>query len=262
VKTITAGIVLCFIVVVGMLTVSAGTINGPRTGTPIAVTGATTAGNCVQFADSSGTIEDAGATCAVGISAPTGPATSASFLRGDMTWSHDLVGPLEIGGDVTIDDAKNFIFNATTGTKIGTATTQKLGFFNATPVVQQTGAINTALSTLGLVTSGTLASSALTGTIPAAWLGTTSTTALAGNKILSGTTGSISGALTAGVCNTGTAAVSGATTSMAVVASPVTYPGDGVTWMAYVSAADTVTVKECGLGVITPTASAFNVRVL
>jgi hypothetical protein len=25
----------------------------------------------------------------------------------------------------------------TTGTKIGTATTQKLGFFNATPVVQQ-----------------------------------------------------------------------------------------------------------------------------
>lgn len=33
-------------------------------------------------------------------------------------------------------DAKNIIFNATTGTKIGTATTQKLAFYNATPIVQ------------------------------------------------------------------------------------------------------------------------------
>jgi len=33
-------------------------------------------------------------------------------------------------------DAKNFVFNTTTGTKIGTATNQKLAFYNATPVVQ------------------------------------------------------------------------------------------------------------------------------
>jgi len=33
-------------------------------------------------------------------------------------------------------DAKNFVFNTTTGTKIGTGTTQKIGFWNATPVVQ------------------------------------------------------------------------------------------------------------------------------
>lgn len=40
---------------------------------------------------------------------------------------------------LTIADATNVVLNATTGTKIGTATTQKLGFWNATPVVQKTG---------------------------------------------------------------------------------------------------------------------------
>ncbi len=38
-------------------------------------------------------------------------------------------------GTVTITDV-NVVLSATTGTKIGTATTQKLGFWNATPVVQ------------------------------------------------------------------------------------------------------------------------------
>lgn len=37
---------------------------------------------------------------------------------------------------LTIADAKNIVLNTTTGTKIGTATTQKLGFYNATPIVQ------------------------------------------------------------------------------------------------------------------------------
>lgn len=34
-------------------------------------------------------------------------------------------------------DGRNIQTGKTTGTKIGTETTQKLGFFNATPVVQQ-----------------------------------------------------------------------------------------------------------------------------
>ena len=38
---------------------------------------------------------------------------------------------------LTMSDAGNIALNANTGTKIGTATTQKLGFFDATPVVQQ-----------------------------------------------------------------------------------------------------------------------------
>lgn len=40
-------------------------------------------------------------------------------------------------GDVQLAEAADFVLGTTTGTKIGTATTQKLGFFNATPVVQQ-----------------------------------------------------------------------------------------------------------------------------
>ena len=39
---------------------------------------------------------------------------------------------------ITISDAKNFVFNTTTGTKFGTATTQKMAFWNATPIVQPT----------------------------------------------------------------------------------------------------------------------------
>ena len=36
----------------------------------------------------------------------------------------------------TFADAVNMVFNTTTGTKIGTATSQKIGFYNATPIVQ------------------------------------------------------------------------------------------------------------------------------
>lgn len=40
---------------------------------------------------------------------------------------------------ITIADAVTIAVGTTTGTKIGTATTQKLGFYNATPVVQPSG---------------------------------------------------------------------------------------------------------------------------
>ena len=43
---------------------------------------------------------------------------------------------------ITIGDAVNVVLNTSTGTKIGTATTQKLGFFNSTPVVQQSAIAN------------------------------------------------------------------------------------------------------------------------
>ena len=43
---------------------------------------------------------------------------------------------------ITIGDAVNVVLNTSTGTKIGTATTQKLAFFNATPVVQQSAIAN------------------------------------------------------------------------------------------------------------------------
>lgn len=49
--------------------------------------------------------------------------------------------------DLLFSDGYNLSSGASTGTKIGTATTQKLGFFNATPVVQQ----NTTGTTVGFV---------------------------------------------------------------------------------------------------------------
>ena len=56
----------------------------------------------------------------------------------------------------TIADGVNLTFGTLTGTKIGTATTQKLGFFNATPIVQPTSTtdLRTALINLGFVATG------------------------------------------------------------------------------------------------------------
>jgi parallel beta-helix repeat protein len=45
------------------------------------------------------------------------------------------------------------------GTQIGTASTQKIGFFGATPIAQPTGDIAAALAALGLVASGTVSTS-------------------------------------------------------------------------------------------------------
>lgn len=62
----------------------------------------------------------------------------------------------QFDANVTIPNASNVVLGTSTGTKIGTATNQKLGFFNATPIVQPSGDILSALSNLGLVTSPTL----------------------------------------------------------------------------------------------------------
>ena len=43
-----------------------------------------------------------------------------------------------IRGNLEISDARNIVLSATTGTRIGTSTTQKLAFWNGTPVVQPT----------------------------------------------------------------------------------------------------------------------------
>lgn len=61
-------------------------------------------------------------------------------------------------GTTTISDAANIAVGSTTGTQIATATSQKLGFFAATPVVQQvaTTDLGTVLSNLGLRASGTV----------------------------------------------------------------------------------------------------------
>lgn len=67
----------------------------------------------------------------------------------------------------TLSDAANIALGTSSGTKIGTATTQKLGFFNATPVVQPSATVDlgTALSSMGLRAAGTAYPLTTSGTV-------------------------------------------------------------------------------------------------
>jgi hypothetical protein len=60
--------------------------------------------------------------------ASTGTATALQTLTNRLTINN--------AGDFTFFDGADFILGTTTGTKIGTATTQKIGFYNATPIVR------------------------------------------------------------------------------------------------------------------------------
>ena len=73
------------------------------------------------------------------------------------------------GGDITLTAASNVVLDATTGTKIGTAATQKLGFYNTTPVVQPTAytqTFATADKTHAARTSSAVATDAATQATP------------------------------------------------------------------------------------------------
>jgi hypothetical protein len=81
--------------------------------------------------------------------------------------------------------------------------------------------------------------------------------------VLAGTSASLGGsALTAGGCSSTTVSISGATTSMAAFASPSSDPGSGFYWLAFVSSANTATVRICAAVAGTPTATTYNVRVI
>ena len=69
----------------------------------------------------------------------------------DFTFATDTLTVTKIAattytGTQTYADAIDLVFNTTTGTKIGTAVTQKIGFWNVTPVVQPAGANQAAIT--------------------------------------------------------------------------------------------------------------------
>lgn len=85
--------------------------------------------------------------------------TGTVTLNGTATGNVIVGSALAFGTDASA--AKSIVAGTTNGLKIGTAASQKLGFFNATPVVQQTKAghnnwtaiadVTAALANLGLV---------------------------------------------------------------------------------------------------------------
>lgn len=82
---------------------------------------------------------------------------------------------MKILNSQTFDEGVNIILGTSTGTKIGTSTSQKLGFFNSTPIIQPTGNVLTALQNLGLGASLTMPSASLTGAVPVSLGGTGNT---------------------------------------------------------------------------------------
>src|ERR1019366_7128154 len=79
------------------------------------------------------------------------------------------VGANTYTGDQTLSDV-NLVLGTVTGTKIGTATTQKLGFYNATPIVQPANTVDyvTMLTNLGLRATGGTAAATYPGAVAAA----------------------------------------------------------------------------------------------
>lgn len=105
-----------------------------------------------------------GAALAVGTSSVTG--TTDKFILYNNAGTLGAYGITGSGTTAVLSTSPTFttgitisagsiITDTTTGLKIGTGTTQKLGFFNSTPVVQQTGNVCTAMQNLGLVASCT-----------------------------------------------------------------------------------------------------------
>lgn len=70
-----------------------------------------------------------------GLRIPTITGPTGTILGLDIAPDSQLSN-LSLTGNLTIADAKNIILNATTGTKFGTAATQKIGFWNTAPIVQ------------------------------------------------------------------------------------------------------------------------------
>jgi hypothetical protein len=84
-----------------------------------------------------------------------------SYLKFTTTNSGEKI---VFGKDLDVSGDHDFIIGTSTGTKIGTATSQKIGFFNATPVVQQSGTGETSEFTAGTGTTAR-ADSTFTGAV-------------------------------------------------------------------------------------------------
>ncbi len=130
-------------------------------GTGVANTGTLTFDSTVNLTDS-GTIDLNGWITSIPASGTFAIQEAANIFSGGVTLTTAAL---------TITDV-NIVLSTSTGTKIGTATTQKLAFFNSTPIVKPTGDVITGLQNLGLIGTATISATALTGIVPSANGGT------------------------------------------------------------------------------------------
>lgn len=171
------------------LAVGIGTAQLTRLGVAVTRSAANTSNVGINFQIYSGTFTDTSssgtvaviyntsiaATTLVASSATTYTDSATVYISGAMIASTNVTltnayslfidsGTVRLDGNLTFapSDSSNIIFGTTTGTKIGTATSQKLAFYNSTPIVQPSGDVITALQNLGLVASATITASTIT----------------------------------------------------------------------------------------------------
>lgn len=111
-------------------------LNAAATSTPVRMT-LSSAGNLALVGDLAVNGGDM-TTSATTFNMLTATATTVNAFTGAstaLTIGHASAKAL-INGGLTIADAKDIALNTTTGTKIGTATSQKLALWNQTPIVQ------------------------------------------------------------------------------------------------------------------------------
>lgn len=122
-------------------------------------------------------------------------------------------------------------------------------------------AVKVPTATPGDNTTNAASTAFIKASITALGLGTASTQAATLRATTTAITGTITGV---GSClSPTTVTVTGATTGMVVQATPVTDPGSGASWPAWVSSANTVSVRVCSaLATLALTSSAYNVAVI
>jgi hypothetical protein len=92
--------------------------------------------------------DDVSATAAI-----AGSKVAPDFAAQNVVTTGTLgAGATTLGGSLTLGD-NNIVAGTTTGVKVGTAITQKLGFYNATPIVQPAGAAQAAVVATGATDS-------------------------------------------------------------------------------------------------------------
>jgi len=147
--------------------------------------------------------------------------------------------------DVGVADTRNVILGTSSGTKIGTTTSQKLAFYNSTPIVQPSS-IN---AVSGLINLGLLASSATYGVLPQSTETVTTLTSLNFGSVGANSSTSI------------TVAMTGVAINDIVLLGIPTAISEGLTFFGHVVAADQVHVDAVNATGSSKTQSAATFRV-